>query len=101
MCHSGESLPVAKAPGAQVIGGTINAAGVLHVRATRVGSETTLASITRLVGESQASKAPVQAVADKIAGVFVPAVVCVALAVLVVWLLVARYVIPEAELPPK
>lgn len=53
-------MPVSKAPGSQVLGGTVNGAGALTVRATRVGSETTLASIARLVSESQASKAPVQ-----------------------------------------
>ncbi|MDP8991647.1 MAG: heavy metal translocating P-type ATPase [Actinomycetota bacterium] len=82
---TGESLPVEKGPGDQVAGATINAQGVLVVRAGAVGADTALAQIVRLVEESQASKAPVQRLADRISAVFVPAVVAVALATLAGW----------------
>ena len=82
---TGESLPVEKGPGDQVAGATINAQGVLVVRAGAVGADTALAQIVRLVEEAQASKAPVQRLADRISAVFVPAVVAVALATLAGW----------------
>ena len=84
---TGESMPVDKAPGSQVTGSTINASGSFKFRATRVGSETVLAGIIRLVEEAQGSKAPVQRLADVIAGYFVPAVFGVAAVTLVLWLL--------------
>lgn len=65
---TGESLPVSKAEGSEVIGGTVNQDGVLHVRANRVGADTTLAYIARLVQDSQASKAPIQGLSDVVAG---------------------------------
>jgi Cu+-exporting ATPase len=71
---TGESRPVAKRKGDTVIGGTVNENGVLHVRATFVGSETALAQIVRLVESAQMAKAPVQKFADKISRVFVPLV---------------------------
>ena len=84
---TGESVPVDKAPGSQVVGATINTSGSFKFRATRVGSETVLAGIIRLVEEAQGSKAPVQRLADVIAGYFVPAVFATAAATFVLWLL--------------
>ncbi len=83
---TGESAPVEKGPGDEVTGATVNAGGALVVRATRVGSDTALAQITRLVSEAQAGKAPIQRLADRISGVFVPAVVALAVATLAFWL---------------
>ncbi len=82
---TGESLPVAKAPGSAVTGGTINGRGRLEVEAERVGAATALAQIVRLVREAQASKAPVQRLADRVAAVFVPAILVLAAATLVAW----------------
>ena len=84
---TGESVPVDAAPGDAVTGATVNTWGSLLVRATRVGSETTLAQIGRMVAEAQAGKAPVQRLADQISGVFVPIVILVSLLTLVGWLL--------------
>ena len=84
---TGESVPVDAAPGDAVTGATVNTWGSLLVRATRVGSDTTLAQIGRMVAEAQAGKAPVQRLADQISGVFVPIVILVSLLALVGWLL--------------
>ena len=84
---TGESVPVDAAPGDTVTGATVNTWGSLLVRATRVGSDTTLAQIGRMVAEAQAGKAPVQRLADQISGVFVPIVIVVSLLTLVGWLL--------------
>jgi Cu+-exporting ATPase len=83
---TGESLPVEVAPGAQVAGATINSYGRLLVRATRVGTDTALAQIARVVAEAQAGKAPIQRLADRVSAVFVPVVIAVALATLAGWL---------------
>ena len=82
---SGEPLPVDKQPGDTVVGGTINGQGLLRFSATRVGKETALAQIIRLVQEAQGSKAPIQALADKVAAVFVPAIIGIALVVFILW----------------
>ena len=82
---TGESAPVEKTAGSQVVGGTLNASGGLTVRAERTGKDTVLARIVELVEEAQNSKAPVQRLADLIASYFVPAVVVVAIAVFAVW----------------
>jgi Cu+-exporting ATPase len=83
---TGESVPVDVAPGDEVAGATINTYGRLVVRATRVGEETALAQIARLVTAAQSGKAPVQRLADRVSGVFVPIVIAVAVATLGSWL---------------
>jgi P-type Cu+ transporter len=85
---TGEPVPADVAPGDGIAGGTVNTWGRLVVRATRVGSETALAQITRLVAEAQAGKAPVQRLADRVSAVFVPVVLALSLATLAGWLLV-------------
>ena len=82
---TGEPIPVDKAPDDTVVGGTINQEGLLKFKATRVGKDTALAQIIRLVQEAQGSKAPIQALADRVAAVFVPAVIGIALIVFVLW----------------
>jgi P-type Cu+ transporter len=84
---TGESVPVEVGPGEEVVGATINLGGRLVVRATRVGEETALAQIARLVTEAQSGKAPVQRLADRISAVFVPIVIALALGTLAFWLL--------------
>ena len=84
---TGEPVPVEVGPGDEVIGATVNSNGHLVVEATRVGGETALAQIVRLVEQAQGSRAPVQRLADRIAGVFVPVVLVIALGTLAVWLL--------------
>ncbi len=84
---TGEPVPVEVEPGSVVAGGTINTSGRLVVRATRVGADTAVAQIARLVTEAQAGKAPVQRLADRISGVFVPVVVALSLATLAGWLI--------------
>lgn len=83
---TGESLPVEKGAGDEAIGGTINQTGAFKMRATRVGAETVLAQIIRLVEEAQGSKAPIQRLADRVAGIFVPVVLALAALTFVLWL---------------
>ena len=83
---TGESVPVEKQPGDEVAGATVNAGGRLIVRATKVGSDTALAQIARLVTEAQSGKAPVQRLADRVSGIFVPIVIGIAAATLGFWL---------------
>ena len=84
---TGESVPVDVGPGDAVTGATVNLGGRLVVRATRVGSDTALARITKLVTEAQSGKAPVQRLADRVSAIFVPVVIALALATLAAWLL--------------
>jgi P-type Cu+ transporter len=84
---TGEPVPVDVVPGDEVAGATVNTSGRLVVRATRVGSDTALAQIARLVAEAQAGKAPIQRLADRVSGVFVPIVIGLSLATLAGWLL--------------
>ena len=83
---TGESVPVEKQPGDEVAGATVNAGGRLVVRATKVGNDTALAQIARLVTEAQSGKAPVQRLADRVSGIFVPIVIGLAVATLGFWL---------------
>jgi Cu+-exporting ATPase len=83
---TGESVPVEVGPGDEVVGATINAGGRMVVRATRVGADTALAQIGRLVTEAQTGKAPVQRLADRVSGIFVPIVIALATAALGFWL---------------
>ncbi|MFP2905888.1 heavy metal translocating P-type ATPase [Pyxidicoccus sp. 3LFB2] len=82
---TGESLPVEKAPGDKVTGGTVNGTGSLVMRAERVGKDTLLSRIVQRVGEAQRTRAPIQRLADKVAAVFVPVVIAVAVVTAVVW----------------
>ncbi|MFN2571652.1 MAG: heavy metal translocating P-type ATPase [Gemmatimonadales bacterium] len=82
---TGEPMPVAKKPGDEVIGGTLNTTGSITFRATRVGKETALGQIVQLVEDAQATKAPIQKLADRVAGVFVPIVIALAIAAFVGW----------------
>src|SRR5205823_3335416 len=83
---TGESMPVLKEVGAKVIGGSVNQNGSLIIRAERVGRDTLLAQIVQLVSQAQRSRAPVQRLADRVAGWFVPLVLAVALAAFFAWL---------------
>jgi Cu+-exporting ATPase len=85
---TGESLPVEKSAGSKVTGGTVNGTGGLIIQAERVGAQTLLAQIVRLVSEAQRSRAPIQRLADSVAGWFVPAVVAVAIITFIVWSLI-------------
>ena len=82
---TGEPMPAAKKPGDEVIGGTLNTTGSITFRATRVGKETALGQIVQLVEDAQATKAPIQKLADRVAGVFVPIVIALALIAFVAW----------------
>jgi len=82
---TGESLPVEKTTGDRVIGATVNGHGLLNVRATAVGSDSTLANIVRMVERAQSSKAPIQQLADRISNIFVPIVLCIAIVAFLVW----------------
>lgn len=82
---TGESMPVAKGPGADVIGATLNKLGMIQFEATKVGKETALAQIIRLVEQAQGSKAPIQRLADRVSAIFVPAVIAIAALTFVLW----------------
>jgi len=87
---TGESIPVDKAPGDGVSAATTNQAGFIKCRATRVGEDTTLSQIIQMVSDAAATKAPIAKIADKVSGVFVPAVISVAVVTTIVWLLLGR-----------
>jgi Cu+-exporting ATPase len=91
---TGESIPVERSPGDTVTGGTLNTTGTLRFRATRIGQDTTLAQIVRLVEDAQASKAPIQRLVDDVAAVFVPVVFVIAAVAFAAWILVG----PEPKL---
>ncbi|MFB0536339.1 MAG: heavy metal translocating P-type ATPase [Anaerolineae bacterium] len=94
---TGESMPVNKHPGDEVIGATVNQDGLLKVRATRVGKDTFLAQVVRLVEQAQGTKVPIQAFADRVTAVFVPIVIGVALLSFLAWFLFPDALRPVAE----
>lgn len=87
---TGESIPVDKAAGDNVSAATVNQSGFLKCRATRVGEDTTLSQIIQMVSDAAATKAPIAKIADKVSGIFVPAVITIALVTIVVWLILGR-----------
>ncbi len=87
---TGESMPVTKGPGDEIIGATINTEGLIRFEASKVGKNTTLAQIVRMVQEAQGSKAPIQKLADRISAWFVPVVIAIALLTFLSWLLLTR-----------
>ena len=89
---TGESIPVDKEPGSTVSAATLNQSGFLTCRATRVGEDTTLAQIIQMVSDAAATKAPIAKVADKVSGVFVPAVIAIAAVTFVIWLVLGQTV---------
>ncbi len=89
---TGESIPVDKAPGDGVSAATVNQSGFLKCRATRVGEDTTLSQIIQMVSDAAATKAPIAKIADRVSGVFVPAVISIAVVTTLVWLLLGRTV---------
>ena len=95
---TGEAVPVLKQPGDSVIGGTVNGVGTFDMLVTRAGRDTALAQIVNLVEEAQTSKAPIQAFADRIAGIFVPAVVSLALMTFIAWLAIS-HLLDDKSLP--
>jgi Cu+-exporting ATPase len=88
---TGESMPIEKAPGAPVLGGTLNQTGSFRFEATRVGTETALAQIVRIVEEAQATSAPIQRIADRVTRIFVPSVIGVALTAFAAWTIVGNF----------
>lgn len=87
---TGESMPVEKREGSEIIGGSVNGNGVLYAEVTRVGEDTTLSRIIRFVEDAQGKKAPISRMADKVAGVFVPVVMSIALLAAVIWALIGK-----------
>ena len=87
---TGESMPVTKSPGDRVIGGTMNATGAFRFRATTLGGESVLAQIVQLMRDAQSSRAPIQRLADRISGIFVPIVLSLAVVTFVVWFIAAE-----------
>ncbi len=98
---TGESLPVEKQPGDAVIGSTLNKLGMLRFEATRVGKETALAQIIKLVEDAQGSKAPIQKLADQVSSIFVPAVIAIALLTFAGWYFLAPALFPGLVLPEE
>ncbi len=86
---TGESMPVEKQPGDRVIGGTLNSTGAFRYRATNLGTDSVLAQIVRLMRDAQSSRAPIQKLADRISGIFVPVVIALALVTFIIWFVAA------------
>lgn len=93
---TGESMPAAKQVGSHVIGGTVNGSGAFDFRVERAGKDTSLSQIIRLVSEAQTSKAPIQAFADRIAGIFVPTVIALGLLTFLAWMLLSVILGPSS-----
>ena len=87
---TGESIPVDKNPGDPVSAATVNQSGFLKCEATRVGEDTTLSQIIQMVSDAAATKAPIAKIADRVSGVFVPAVIAIAAVTILVWLLTGQ-----------
>ena len=87
---TGESLPVPKAAGDALIGGSVNYNGTMYAKVTRTGSDTTLSKVVSFIEQAQAHKAPISRLADKVAGIFVPAVMLIALAAAIIWLVAGK-----------
>ena len=87
---TGESIPADKAPGDPVSAATLNQSGYLVCEATRIGEDTTLSQIIKMVSDAAATKAPIAKVADRVSGIFVPAVITIALITIAVWLLAGK-----------
>ena len=97
---TGESKPVAKECGDRLFGGTLNSTGMIHMKAEKIGSETTLSQIVKLVEGAQLSKAPVQAVADRVSAVFVPVVVTLSVLTTITWFMAASSgIVPDEWIP--
>lgn len=94
---TGESIPVDKGPKDTVIGATINKQGYLHIRATKVGSDSMLAQIIKMVEEAQGSKAPIEKLADQVSAVFVPIVLVIAIVTFIAWLLIGSQFMPFSQ----
>ncbi len=94
---TGESMPVAKAPGDEVIGATVNQDGLLKVQATAIGTDTFLAQVVKLVEEAQGTKVPIQDLADRITGIFVPIIIGIAALTFVAWLLIPNVMQPLVD----
>jgi len=94
---TGESVPVDKGPGDEVFGATVNQQGMVVVKATRVGADTALAQIVRLVEDAQTTKAPIQRLADRVAGIFVPAVIAIAAVTFGLWMAIDGEVAPAIQ----
>ena len=93
---TGESIPVDKTVGSTVSAGTLNQSGFIRCEATRVGEDTTLSQIIQMVSDAAATKAPIAKIADKVSGIFVPAVMAIALVTFIVWLFVGKFVVGYA-----
>ena len=87
---TGESIPVDKVQGDTVSAATINQSGFIKCEASRVGEDTTLSQIIKMVSDAAATKAPIAKIADKVSGVFVPAVICIAVVTFIVWIAVGK-----------
>ena len=94
---TGESIPVDKNPGDEVIGGTVNTTGLIKIKATKLGQDSFLAQVVKIVQEAQGSKVPIQAVADRITGVFVPVILAIALLTFGAWMLAPDFMGKMAE----
>ncbi len=96
---TGEAVPILKSLGDTVIGGTVNGLGTINIRVTRAGKDTALAQIVKLVDEAQTSKAPIQAFADRVAGVFVPVVISLSLITFFSWFVLSHFILNGNSLP--